>query len=199
MKEKIYQGVSNLFHPMFSMMWATIILINFTPLILMKTLAKWQLMGEVTLYTCILPVAVIYILFKKKKVQDIALHNRRDRIIPLASQLVLLIVLTFLLIWQGLPFWVLRFFYGGIILSAIAFVVSAWWKISGHAMGNAAVTTASFMLYYRYPYIMPFIIPIGMMVITGFVASVRLYFDRHTLAQVAAGALAGTCCMLLFI
>lgn len=197
MKDRLFQTQANTFHPMFSLMWATVLLLYFTPLCMLPALAKWTLFGEVALFSFVMPLLLIFWLYKRGKVADMALHDRNDRILPLMAQICYMLVLKSVLQYQGLPSWALDFYQGAVILSVVAWLVSMKWKISGHAMGNAAITTAAFVLYCRFPYIMPFIIPIGMLLITGLVGSIRLYFERHTLAQVAAGALAGCLSILV--
>lgn len=197
MKDRLFQALSNTFHPMFSLMWATLVLLFQTPLLMLPAMLKWLLFGEVVLFSFAMPLALIFWLYKSGKVSDMALHDRNDRMLPLISQVFYLLILEQLLDRQGLPDWAMDFFQGALLLSIIAWVVSLKWKISGHAMGNAAITTSTFVLYCRFPHVMPFAIPIGMLVITGFVGSIRLHFERHTLAQVAAGALAGSLSILV--
>lgn len=196
MKERILQTIANTFHPMFSLMWATVILLYYSPLLMLSSSAKWTLFGEVALMSFVMPMVLIYWLYKMGKVADMALHDRQDRKIPLIAQVCYMLVLVNVLKYQGLPNWALHFYQGGVALSVVAWIVSIKWKISGHAMGNAAITTAVFILYCRYPLLVPFALPIGFLVLTGLIGSIRLYFNRHTLGQVAAGALAGSLCML---
>lgn len=199
MKERVFKAVSNTFHPLFSMVWATLMLLLFTPISMIVWQGKAMLLMEVVTYTTLLPVAIIFLLYKLKRVEDMALRNRKDRFIPLLTQILFLVALRLVLQFQGMPDWALRFYSGGILLSVVAFVVSLKWKISGHAMGNAAITAAAFITYCDYPKLLPFAVPIGMLVMTGLVGSIRLYLGRHTLAQVAAGALVGALSMICFV
>ncbi|MDO4496860.1 MAG: hypothetical protein Q4B58_03355 [Bacteroidales bacterium] len=199
MKRKLAQTFVNLFHPMLALPWAALLLITFTPMCMLRSSAKWTFIGEVMLYSVLLPLVLAVILYKMKMVKDVALHDRKDRIIPLLAQIIFLVVLEITLQWQALPLWALSIFKGGILLAVIACAVSFFWKISGHAMANGALATIAFVLYFEFPLMMPLCIPLVLLVTLGLVCSLRLYLKRHTLAQVAAGALAGCLSMLVFL
>lgn len=198
MKLFLFKTLSNLFHPLNSMVWAVVVLVLFTPLQYLNPVALTYLVAEAILYTFLIPVGAIYLLYRFKQIQDLALRDRKDRILPLALQCVAMFVLVQVYSWQGMPAWALGFFKGGFVLLVVAFFVSMKWKISGHAAGNAALTTAAFVLYYRFPFMVPFVLPVAALVLTGWICSIRLYLGRHTLGQVAAGALVGCVSILLF-
>lgn len=198
MKDKILQIISNLFHPLLSMAWATTILILFTPLAFLPADLRLFIVGEAAFYSLVLPALIIILLSKFGVVKHgIALRNRQDRLIPLGIQVVTYTILAFLLSYQGLPEWALQFYRGAALLALLFFIVTFWWKISAHAAGNASIAVVSLILHYKFTLIFPLWIPVAMIVITGLVSSIRVYLGRHTLGQVACGALAGTVCMLI--
>jgi len=124
MKERILQTIANTFHPMFSLMWATVILLYYSPLLMLSSSAKWTLFGEVALMSFVMPMVLIYWLYKMGKVADMALHDRQDRKIPLIAQVCYMLVLVNVLKYQGLPNWALHFYQGGVALSVVAWIVS---------------------------------------------------------------------------
>lgn len=198
MTKTILQSISNFFHPLLSMLWATVLMVYYTPICVLPASLRWFIVAEVAFYSLLLPSAIIVLLSRLGFVRNgVALRDRKDRIIPLGIQIATYIAQAVTLGYEGLPAWAMQFFWGAVLLAALCFVVSIWWKISAHAAGNASLATASLVVYYLFPQLFPFWIPIVMIVMTGFVCSIRLYLGRHTLAQVSCGALAGVACMLL--
>lgn len=198
MKVKIFQFISNLFHPLLSMTWATAFLLLFTPLVVLPSGVRWFLLLEVAFYSMVVPSLIIILLSYMGVVKNgVALRDRKDRIIPLGVQIITYALQAYALQQQGVPSWGLQFYKGAFLLALVAFVVSIWWKVSAHAAGNAALTTALFVLYFRFSQMMPIELPLLWLVLTGLVCSIRLYLGRHTLAQVSVGSLVGAMCMLL--
>lgn len=198
MKRQIFQIISNIFHPLLSMVLATVMLVTVTPLVVWPSVFKWFIVGEVAFYSMLLPSLIIVLLSKFGIIKNgVALRDRKDRIIPLGIQVVAYYFQAYTLSFQGIPSWALQYYYGAFLLASVCFVISIWWKISAHAAANASMATAALLLYYQFPNILPLILPLFFIVMTGFISSIRLYLGRHTLAQVACGALAGTVCMIL--
>lgn len=197
MKQHIVQFISNLFHPLLSLTWAMLLLVLFSPLAVLPFRLKCFLVGEVCFYSFIVPCLIIILMAKVGIVKNgVALRDRKDRVIPLSVYMVLCFLQAYLLGLQQLPAWALYLFWGGAALSVIFVVVTFWWKISGHAAGNTSLAVGALLLYYQFPNVVPFIIPISLIVISGGISSIRLYLGRHTPAQIAAGTLAGALCML---
>lgn len=198
MKLTVIKTISNLFHPLLSMPWAAVLILLFSPYCLLPLWSKFLLLSEVLLFCLILPCLVIYLLSRCGVVKNgVALRDRSDRVVPLFVQFLLCVAQAMTLQNQGLPYWALFCFWGGAILTFVFFVVTFWWKISGHSAGNAALAVTSLILFYHFPNIVPSWLLIGTIVITGGVGSIRVYLERHTMAQVVVGALAGAVCMLL--
>lgn len=198
MKQTLAQLVSNAFHPLLSLTWATLLLVGFTPLAILPTTTRLLLVGEVFLCTCLLPALIFLLLSKVGIVKNgVALRDRQDRVFPLFIYMTLCYVLAILLANQGLPQWAMVYYFGGAMLASVFAVVTIWWKISGHAAGNASIAVAALFMHYLFPAVFPLLIPVVWLVLTGAVASIRLYLGRHTQAQVVVGMLAGAGCILL--
>jgi len=198
MNQRTVQFISNLFHPLLSLTWAAILLVVFSPMKMLPVANRLMLVGEVCLYSFVIPCLIIILLSRFGVVKNgVALRDRRDRVLPLSVYMVLCFIQAHLLSRQGLPDWAIYLFWGGAALSVIFVIVTFWWKISGHAAGNTSLAVGALLLYYQFPSIVPFFVPILLILVAGGVSSIRLYLDRHTPAQIAAGALAGALCMLL--
>lgn len=196
--KNLIQPISNLFHPLLSMSWATVMLVLFSPLNMLPAYVRAFMVAEVTFFSFILPCLLIVLMCKLGIVKNgFALRDRKDRIIPLGIQMLLYWVQYLALSNQGLPEWALVFYKGACLLSVFFFVVTIWWKMSGHAGSNAALATAALILYYEFPMVTPLALPILLIIVTGAVGSIRIYLGRHTLEQVSIGALAGSLSMII--
>lgn len=189
---KILQFISNCLHPMLMSTYAAIILCCYTPLWVLPSGLKLFLIVEVLFYTCVIPFITIWLLYKLHLVGHYALRDRKDRGTPLFASLLAYIVCAYSLSRHGfIPIWGMNIYYGSVIITLIAWIVSFKWKISGHALAISGLTTAVWVLYILFPYIMPIWLPFILLILTGLLCSIRVYLGRHTLAQVSGGTLVG--------
>jgi membrane-associated phospholipid phosphatase len=185
------QFISNLLHPLLMLTYAAILLVTCTYLSVLPTSAKWIIVGEVFLLSCLLPNLCILLLYKLKIVGHWALRDRTDRALPLLINAIAYGVCTWTLSRQGLPQWVLSFYSGATILAFLCWAISFWWKISAHAAGISGATMVTFILYSLFPLTFPLWLPLLLVCLTGLLCSIRVYLGRHTMAQVIAGTLLG--------
>ncbi len=191
-KTTILQSISNMCHPLLSLTYAALLLMFFTPLQQLPLVMRWYIVGEVAFYTLLLPMICITILYKLHIIGHWALRNRVDRAIPLGINALCYGICSYALSSHGfLPAWALAVYWGATIMSVISWIISFWWKISAHAMGMTAVATLSLILSIWFPSMLPLWIALCLIVLTGFVCSIRVYLGRHTLGQVAAGSALG--------
>lgn len=194
----LLQPISNLFHPLLSISWAALLLLFYTPLCVVPIGLRTVVFLEVVFMTFLLPSVIIIFMSKLGIIKNgVALRDRADRVVPLCVQMVLYIILSVLLKVHGMPIWALYVFYGASALAVVFVIVTNWWKISAHAGCNAALATVALTTYYEFPDIMPLMLPLFLIVMTGAVSSIRVYLGRHTLSQVSVGALAGVILMSL--
>lgn len=185
------QFISNLLHPLLMLTYAAILLVTCTYLSVLPTSAKWIIVGEVFLLSCLLPILCILLLYKLKIVGHWALRDRTDRALPLLINAIAYGVCTWTLSRQGLPQWALSFYSGATVLAFLCWVISFWWKISAHAAGISGATMVTFILYSLFPLTFPLWLPLLLVCLTGLLCSIRVYLGRHTMAQVIAGTLLG--------
>lgn len=196
--QMLVQSVSNLFHPLLILTITAIMMCLYTPMAVYPLQLKLFFVGEVCFYTLIMPVISITLMHVFHLVGHWALRDRRDRALPFLVNFICYTMNLFALHHTGfLPRWVLAIYWGSVILTFIAWIISFWWKISAHASADMAGATAFLMLYYWFPESMPLWIGLASVIIVGGVCSTRIYLGRHTLAQVSAGALLGVISILL--
>jgi membrane-associated phospholipid phosphatase len=188
----VLQSISNVCHPLMALTYAALLLMFFSPLQALPIQLRWFIIGEVAFYTLLLPMICITILYKMHIIGHWALRNRVDRAIPLGINALAYGICSYALTaHEFLPGWMLSVYWGATVMSTISWIISFWWKISAHAMGMTAVATLSLIMSIWFPTMMPLWAALGLIVLTGFVCSIRVYLGRHTLAQVAAGAALG--------
>ena len=163
----LIQSISNIFHPLLVLTYTALVICIFTAMRALPFQVQAWFVGMVFLYTLVMPVLVITLLHVTNIIGHWAL---RDRLMP---------------------------YYGSVILTFVAWIVSWKWKISAHASANAAGATFFMMLFFFFPETMPLWLPLASIIVVGMVCSTRVYLGRHTLGQVGAGTLLGICSMLL--
>ncbi len=196
--QALVQTVSNVFHPLLSLTYAALVICFYSPMMVYGTPVKMLFVSEVAFFTLLLPMLIITLLHVFHVIGHWALRDVRDRSIPFLANFVC--YLTCYLVLQRstfVPTWVLMPYFGSVILTFVAWIISFWWKISAHASGNTAAVTFYLILYYYLPDIVPLWLVFGMIVVDGLVCSTRIYLGRHTPAQLGAGALLGISSMLI--
>ena len=195
--QRIVQIISNLFHPLLSLTWATVFLMLFSPLKVLPVYYRLVFVGEVAVMSFVMPCLLIILMAKTGIVKNgVALRDRSDRILPLSAYMMFCFIQVNVLSRQGMPDWALFLYWGGAVMSVCFVVITVWWKISGHAAGNTCLATGALILYYLFPQVVPLFVPLLLIIITGGVSSIRLYLGRHTPAQIAAGTALGLACMV---
>lgn len=135
------------------------------------------------MFVCVLPLAYVLVMVKLGRITDHHVSDRRQRpvllLMTLASVLVGLLVLHLLSGPVSVTVMVIALI-GGIGVLA---VVSAFWKMSGHASALAAAVVISVMMFG--PEWLP------LLLLVPAVGWSRLVLRAHTLPQVIAGSLFG--------
>lgn len=196
--QSLIQAVSNILHPLLMLTYAAIAICVFTPMTVMPFQLKALFVGEVFFYTMILPALAITLLHVFHIIGHWALRDRRDRYIPFLVNFICYSLNYYALTRMGLlPNWILTIYFGSVILTFIAWIVSFWWKISAHASADAATATTLFIIYSWFPETTPLWLCLVSIVLVGIVCSTRVYLGRHTLAQVGVGSAMGVFSMLM--
>lgn len=134
-------------------------------------------------FVCILPMSYVLVMVKLGKITDHHVSDRRQR--PMLLLLALVSVVAGLLVLQLLkgPVSVSAMIIALIAGIAILAVVSAFWKMSGHASAIAAAAVIVVLMFG------PLWLPV--LLVVPAVGWSRVVVRAHTLAQVIAGSLFG--------
>ncbi|MBO0935591.1 hypothetical protein J2I47_03425 [Fibrella sp. HMF5335] len=142
--------------------------------------------------TFMVPSLVIYYLYRTGRLQDMAMPERTDRKWPLFLTGLIYTGVTYLfafrmnLLSDTSP--QLAVVLAAITLSIllVAFI-SLYWKISAHTVGVGGVLGVVLALMTKYGDTDLFLPLVGLLAISGLVATARLQLNAHTLEQVLAG------------
>ena len=160
--------------------------------------AKLILFLIIILNTFLLPVIISYILVKRGWIKSLEMEKREERLIPYISNLLLLLIATFMIYKLRLP----RIFFlltlGAAAALAIAVIINIKWKISIHMIGIGALIgtffgLSSFLLVDLRIAIIVFLL------IAGLLGTARLTLNSHRPSQIYAGFILGFVCEYFLI
>lgn len=148
----------------------------------------WALFGVFAI-TAVVPFVFILILIKRGKVSDTSISDRSQRTAPYCASIICYLGAAFYLMALKAPMWLPGFFFGAATVSLLSLIITHWWKISAHVGAAGGVAAVIYWLAYRGMIIEPMLWVSVTILLVGVIAWARLYLDRHTPAQVLAGAL----------
>lgn len=146
----------------------------------------------VCVLTCVLPMAIIYVMIKMGYVKDMDISNRRERTRPLIFAMVCYILATIYIAWVHAPLWLTMYFVSGLAVAIVACLISLKWKISVHGagIGTAIGFLTQIATHGESSHSITWWI-IGAIIIAGLLGTARVILHRHTPAQVVAGTVLG--------
>lgn len=151
---------------------------------------KWRLWILLFIFTFLIPFLCILMFYFTKKIKNLMIQEREERIIPFLFTTLLYGVFTFLFLTNPV---LIRFIAIGVILLGIFLsllvltLVTLYWKISAHSIGMSGLVGSCLALQMVYQHHLLFLFFI-LIILTGLVMSARLYVEAHTPSQVWAGA-----------
>jgi membrane-associated phospholipid phosphatase len=188
--------ISYVFHPLLmgTYLFLLFALILPTALYPVNSGSQFLFLALFFVITVIVPVIMLSMLKISGSIQSFKLENRRERIFPFISILILYIMFSYLLTSQnriGLDDNLFRFILimDGLIL--IGTVITLFYKVSMHAIGIMGLVGILIPLNKESDDALLLWITIGAVVLAGLVMSSRLQLNAHTPRQVLVGALSG--------
>lgn len=189
--------LSDVFSPLLVPTYAMILAMWITPLRVLPESGRLIATGAVAALTALVPLAAILALIKMGSVSNMAITDRRQRMIPYSIAVVCYLCTAWTMHSYHAPRWLMMFFIAAAVATAAALVITTAWKISAHttAMGGLTGMLAWFAIS-GLADAGAVIWLTGAIVISGAVGTARLALERHTLGQVCAGFLLGLACSL---
>ena len=138
--------------------------------------------ATVLLAGCILPTALTVVLFRTGRARTLDLRDRADRALPSAAT-ALGCILAWAWLWHAAaPRPIVDLALGVALQMAVLATLTLRWKVSYHAASASALAVVSRSLGISG-------LTLALMALAICIGWSRLYLRRHTLAQVAVGAL----------
>lgn len=177
---------SNVFNPfLVPTLGFWIVLINLPAYELYSSRLKWIVMGLIIFTTCLIPLSFILLLSQTTNIEK-NLDKRKDRILPYAFTAFSILMGAQLMAKLPVPSIFRLILLGHSLILVMLFLVTIRWKISGHMAAMGGIAGVFLALIFKYAMGMtPYVI--GLIVLSGFVASSRMVLEKHTAAQVYAG------------
>jgi len=179
--------LSYIFHPLLIPTYGTLLLFEVnTHMILIPYEGKKLIFWIVFTCTLALPVLFIPLFLFTNIIKSPEMAETKERIIPL--------MVTFLLYYAGflflkslpLPFFFKAFILSATIIVFLVLIISYFWKISAHLSGLGGITGAFTAMSITLNQNITSILII-MIIISGIVASVRLFKQSHNPPQIYTG------------
>jgi hypothetical protein len=198
MENRFATIISYLFHPMFAPLYMILFLLKADTFFSYMLPPKSQLIliGLVCFTTILVPVLIIYLLYRKKLVRSFFLETKEERIYPLLVISVFYYLTYYLL--KGIhisPVFSLCML-GATFLAILSLIITFYIKISLHMVGIGGITGLITGLTLNLsmnlvPYIMLVVI------ISGMTAFSRIKLNSHKQTEVYSGFLMGAAVMFL--
>lgn len=176
---KTAKVISIIGHPIFQPTWMFLLLTG-----------DWRLTLIVFAMTCLIPGLVIVMMKRWKLISSLEMEDRDDR--PGALFVLLMFLYAAIRFFSQLqipPFF--NFYLTSVLLvTALAFVISFFWKISLHSLGWGNLAACLFVMatMSMRMYLPHFIASI---LLTGIVLAARLKLKSHSNAQIYSGLAVG--------
>jgi len=150
-----------------------------------------RFMYPVVVFSCLIPIAGIFIFKKMGYISEYSLSRREERFLPFLVTFMSYLVLFFYFYKAGLPSWFLSVLLVPVILLLIVGVINIYWKISAHTTGIGALLGSVLSVCYNIKGVNPYTLFIILFILAGALGTSRLLKKRHTPAQVYCGFLIG--------
>ena len=150
----------------------------------------------IVFFSILVPLSLFPLLTVWKLIGSIHLNERKDRFIPLTISTVCFYITHFLMVKMGAPKLMVLFTFSISLSTLSVLLITIFWKISLHLTGIGGITALILSLvFYNQSGFFAWLVVF--FVLSGLLASVRLYLQVHSLAQVGAGFAVGFLCVLL--
>jgi hypothetical protein len=151
---------------------------------------KWYYTALVTITTAVIPALAIALMHSMGMISCLVLDDRRERALPLAVVLVCYVACAVMMGDALLVFLVRKIVVAGIAAIALALVVTFFWKISLHMIAAGGMVSILLLLNVSgYGQLLWALC--AAILLAGALGSARLYLQKQTPAQVAAGFFGG--------
>jgi membrane-associated phospholipid phosphatase len=184
--------VSWVFQPVLMPLFGALIFLNlpFYSFRLLPEPIFWYVIICNTLFTILLPVLIIFLLYRYAMIKSIGLEHREDRIYPIIFAIAFHMANFYFITRAQLPGPYLFFLMAGVFSLFLSLLVTYYWKISLHMIGVGGLCGGFLALAIIWPVDLRFLIAF-LFVIAGVVGTARLILNAHNPTQVVVGFFTG--------
>lgn len=144
----------------------------------------------IAIVTLFIPVFMLPFLYMRKFVKTFELDDRSERVLPFFLTTVLFLVGYIYMRQINAPEAIQLYILAVTIVSLAASIITMFWKISVHMAGIGGVLGLIFVFSMKYMAQMDDLILVFIL-LSGIVASSRLYLNSHNIPQILSGFILG--------
>lgn len=187
---KIANGLSWGLHPFLLPLYLMLVLLTLTAFSRYSPGAKFYLLWVVVLYTIVIPLLSLGVLRKLGRISDYRIDDRRERLLPLLIGAICYVLCAITLAKLPSAAFLRKFMIAAACCETMCLLVSTRWKISLHLTGMGAAV--AMLVVMNIVGVGDMLVPLtAVILLSGALASARLYLGCHNPLQVAAGFFGG--------
>ena len=201
MEKRIAKILSIVFHPLFVPFYMLLILLNINSFFAMMipVKAKILLISLVFLTTILIPLLIIFLLYRLKIVKSFYLESKEERIYPLLTVAVLYYLSYYMLKSFSVSFIFSYYMLGSTFLTVLAMIISFYRKISLHMIGIGGIFGLLMGLSLNLKIDLTYFV-IAAIILAGLLGFARIQSNSHKPSEIYSGFLMGAAVLfLLFI
>lgn len=187
------QFVSLLFSPFYLPVMAFMVLFVFSYLNMLPLSYKAVLLGEVYVFTVLVPRFAIFLYRKLNGWTRRELGHRERRYVPYVLSITSYAALLYLMYRLHMPRFTLGIVTGALAIQVACSLVNPWIKVSTHSAAAGGVVGALMAFSFIFSFDPTAWLCLAI-ILTGLVSTSRLILRQHTLGEVGAGVLTGVIC-----
>ncbi len=182
--------VSYLLHPALMPIIGIFIIFTSTHLMLLPIQGKIAILKVVAVCTILLPLSVLPLMYYHKRISNIEVSARNERLLPVFISVVFYFTAYYALSKMGAPRIINQFILSAFVSLALAGIIHFKWKISLHMIGMGGLIALVSAISFLYKTPIQFYL-VSLILLTGVSGSARLYLEEHTQEQIYSGFLVG--------
>ncbi|WP_308993127.1 hypothetical protein QLS71_008635 [Mariniflexile litorale] len=195
---RILKSISFIFHPLLMPLSGVVFYFLVSPRFTPNEIIYAKLVS-LSILTIILPILIYFLLKTLGKIQSIYLRTTKERILPLALNCVIILIVLQRILTQTL-FIELYFFFVGILISTMACMILAFFKFKAsiHMIALSGLFMFFIVLSIHFSININEILAL-MSIITGAVATSRLHLKAHDYKELIMGFFIGVMPQLILV
>jgi hypothetical protein len=191
--------ISTLFHPVFINIASLLLLFTLFPsLAAMSYQSKSTVISVIVSLTAIIPLVLVGLLKITNSISNIQMEDKKDRKWPYIATVMGYIFSFYLLHKVGVSSILLKYLLAGIGTVISISVINIFWKISVHMASMGALLGLLVIANFTTNIDLRLMIA-GIVLISGIVASARLFANAHNIPQIISGFALGLAWMLMVL